>query len=248
MSDFGTLDWVYRNKGYLSWNEKMKMTFQAVITKTAFSLRVSRGIKFRNLNLNDIIPPDSNIAKEAALICETGSPWIFFHSMRAYFWARMMADPDLKFDNEATFVSFMLHDLGLCEKYRLGPKKDGCFSQVGAEKSLELATAHGWNDQRSHLIANAIALHLNITVDEKFGPEAELLRSGTAADVVGLGLDKVAPELIGAVIDKYPRSNFKKNLISAIEYESQQRPCCRIGFMQRYLGLQGLINKSPFHE
>lgn len=248
MSEFGTLDWVYRKKGYLSWHDKMKMTFQAVITKTAFSLRVSRGIKFRNLNFDEIIPPDSTIAKEAASICEIGSPWIFLHSMRAYFWARMMADPHLKFDDEATFVSFMLHDLGLCEKYRLGPKKDGCFTQVGAEKSLELATSHGWNKERSHLIANAIALHLNITIDDKFGPEAELLRSGTAADVVGLGLHKIAPEMIGRVINKYPRSNFKKNLISAINYEAQERPCCRISFMHRFLGLKSLINKSQFLE
>jgi hypothetical protein len=53
---------------------------------------------------------------------------------------------------------------------------------------LNLAARHHWDDARAHLAANAITLHLNVTVGDEHGKEAQMVRAGSGGDVAGLGL------------------------------------------------------------
>ena len=248
MKKMGALDWVKNTGGVLSWKEKTKIVAQGVFSTLRLKKRIL-GHNIQNLDIDEILPPDSPIAKEALFICEEASEkYLFYHCLRSYYWARLLSDPSLKFDDEAVFVSFMLHDLGLCEQNRIWNQGQYCFTIVGAKKAEELACKHDWSDKRAKLAANAITLHLNVTIDSLHGREAQMVRLGSGADVAGLGLDNVRPDQFEKVIHKYPRNNFKELLLRDLKIELQENPCCRAAFLQRNLGFRKLIRNSVFVE
>lgn len=249
MEKLGTYKWVQSTGGVLSLKDKMTMVAQGVYSSIQTKKRISSGIKFRHLNLDQILPPDSAIAKEAALICEEVSEsYLFYHCLRSYYWSRLLSDPSLKFDDEVVFVSFMLHDLGLCEDYRHRDKSQQCFTIHGAKKAEELACKHGWSDKRTNLAANAITLHLNVKVDDIHGREAQMVRLGAGADVAGLGLEQLYMDQIDEVVQLFPRNNLKEQFLQNLKQEILESPCCRVAFMQRKLGFRKLIRNSLFSE
>lgn len=249
MGKFGTVEWVRKTGGVLSWQNKMQMILSGLYSSQLTKQRIKAGVKIRNLEVDEILPPDSPIAKEASRLCEDASgDYLFNHSVRSYYWARLLTDPSVKFDDEALFVSFMLHDLGLCEQYRKRLPSEQCFTIVGARKVEELAAHFDWSDKRAAVAANAITLHLNVTVRASHGSEARMVRLGSGADVAGLGLDVLQQDQIETVISKYPRLDLKKQILTDLKLEMEANPCCRIAFMQQKLGFRGLVRNSLFRD
>ena len=195
--------------------------------------------------VQEILPPDTSIAREALAIAQdASSPSLFNHCLRAYFWARLL-DNDLRsYDDEGVFVACMLHDLGLTERYRLQGDQQQCFTIVGARITQELAQRHQWQERRIHTAASAITLHLNVVVGDAHGKEAQMVRAGSGGDVAGLGLDVLHRDQIDEVIGRYPRLNLKQEVVSALELEAQERPCCRTAFLCRRLGFTELIQRN----
>ncbi len=249
MSYLGTIDWVHENQGRMRWKDKMRTLLDAVLIQASHSLQTSPHLKVRISNPTKISIPDSDISKHAVALCrDAGEEWIFYHSMRAYVWARLLTDSSRKFDDEALFVALMLHDMGLAKKHSLPPGELGCFTQVGAQMAHELGQQHHWSQDRVHLTANAITLHLNVIVHDRHGIEAQMVRTGTGADVIGSRIDELPTSVVEDTLRDYPRVNFKGNLMMAFEEELMHRPCCRISFMQKYLGFKKRVHHSCFAD
>lgn len=154
---------------------------------------------------------------------------------------------DKPFDDEAIYTAILLHDLGLTDLHRLKGEKEQCFTIVGARMASKLAHEHQWTDKRANLAANAITLHLNATVEDRHGREAQLVRIGSGA--AGLGLDVLYPSQIKEVCTKYSRLNLKREILPILSIEAQERPCSRIALLRNKLGFEGLIkNASMFTE
>jgi hypothetical protein len=246
MSDIGTLSWLERTGGRLAWRDRLAFIAQGVRARIEARRRPRSGRKLRNLEVDEILPPDSAIAREAVAMCQDASePFLFNHCLRAYFWARLLDEDPRPYDDEALFVGLMLHDMGITERYRLVGDAQQCFTIPGARLAGELAAKHGWSDKRAAIAAEAIALHLNVVVDPRHGKEAQMLRAGSGGDVTGLGLDRLHRDQIDAVVSRHPRLDLKRRIIAPLRIETHERPCCRIAFLRRRFGFDGLIRGAP---
>ncbi len=246
MAKLGTLSWLDRTGGKLAWHDRLAMIAQGVRARAQTKNRMASGFKIRNIEIDDILPPDSAIARESTAICQDASaPYLFNHCLRAYFWARLLDDGRHTFDDEAVFTALMLHDLGLTDGKRLSGDKEQCFIVIGARKADELAAKHGWSDKRASITAQAITLHLNVIVDPRHGKEAQMVRAGSGGDVAGLGLDVLHADQIASVVARYPRLNMKREILETLSVEADERPCCRIAFLKTKLGFTDLINRAP---
>lgn len=245
----GTLNWMERTGGKLAWRDRLALVLHGVQSKVRTRKRIKAGIKIRYSEIDDILPPDSPICREATALCQDASePFLFNHCLRAYFWARLLDSGSKSFDDEAVFTAIMLHDLGLSDSYRLKGDKEQCFTLVGANKASEMAIKHGWSDKRALLTASAITLHLNVAVGDEHGREAQMVRTGSGGDVAGLDLHMLHDDQIAEVVNRYPRLGLKKKITSVLKIEVEERPCCRIAFLHKKLGFYKLIRDSLFLE
>ncbi len=94
---------------------------------------------------------------------------------------------------------------------------------------------------RAHLAANAITLHLSVTVGDEHGKEAQMVRAGSGGGVAGLGLGVLERDQIAQVVDRYPRPDLKKETVGSLLAETTERPCCRTAFLCRSMGFVVLI-------
>ena len=236
----GTRSWIERTGGRLAWYERLALLAQAVRARAMARLQQPSMRRIRLPAVDDILPPDSAITREAIelsrQICE---PFLFNHCMRSYFWARLLDRDGRPFDDEALFTALLLHDLGL------GMDSRGqCFTRVGAQKAIELAARHGWSERRAHLTADAITLHLNVLVADRHGKEAQMVRAGSGADVAGLGLQSLQRERIGEVVARIPRLNMKERMIARLQEEVQAQPESRIAVLCNRLHFCAMIRGS----
>jgi len=242
----GSKKWVEKTNGKLAFYERASMIYQGVRAKRRNNSNTD--LKIPNLAVSEILPPDSSICQEAMALSQTVSqPFLFNHSMRAYFWARLL-NGEKKFDDEATFIALMLHDLGLTDPYRLTGTEQQCFTLPGAQVAEEMALKYHWSDKRAAIVADAITLHLNVVIDAKHGREAQLVRIGSGADVAGLGLNNLHQIQFDEVVEKFPRLKLKKHMMNTIKTEITERPCCRIAFLVQKLKFDRLIQNSIFSE
>lgn len=245
MADLGTLSWLERTGGKLAWRDRLAMAAQGVAARVATARRIRAGRKVRVLEVQDVLPPDSAITREATALCQDASPpFLFNHCLRAYFWARLLDDERVPFDDEVLYTALMLHDMGLTEAHR-SRNAGRCFTRAGAELATDLGAKHGWPGRRVTLTAQAITLHLNVVVAGRYGREAQLVRAGSGGDAAGLGLDVLHADQIEAVVTRYPRRHLKQKIIAPLKHAADQCPGCRIAFLQRKLGFNRLIRGAP---
>lgn len=246
MARMGTRDWMARTGGRLGWRDRMAMTLQAVQARAAARRSRDQAPPLPGKDVDDIVPPDSAIAREAVALCQDASPpYLFNHCLRAYVWARLLDDGAEGHDDEAVFTAMMLHDLGLTHAYRHAGPTACCFTVAGAAAADALALRHGWSERRAQLASQAITLHLNVVVDARHGKEARMVRAGSGGDVAGLALHRLAPEQIGAVLERYPRLDMKRQIVRELNREAEECPDCRMAFLVRRLRFDRLILDSP---
>ena len=246
----GTLEWLKRSGGRIALRERLTMMAQGV--RATVGARLARrgarkqGRTLRLREVAEVLPPDSAITREAAALCaEESPPYLFHHCLRAYFWARLLDDGTRPFDDEVLYTSLLLHDLGLTERYQKKVERAACFTAAGADAAAALALRHGWTDTRARLAAQAISLHLNVSVKDRHGREAQLVRAGSGGDVAGIGLGVLPADQIEAVVTRYPRLGLKREIIGILSSEAAAHPDCRLAFLVKHLGFIRLVRRAP---
>lgn len=246
MSECGTRAWVGARNGRMAWRDRLGFLLDGVRARAAMRREVRSSWRLAHAHVDDLMPPDTPVTRAALHLCEAASPpWLVNHCLRAYLWARLLDERARPFDDEATYVALLLHDLGLTERYRLSPAStQQCFTAAGADVAYALATEHGWPDRRAALAAEAITLHLNVIIAERHGPEAWLVRAGSGADVAGLGLHRLAQHDIDTVVRRHPRLGLKREMASTLTAECRAHPGSRIAFLVRRLGFIPLVHHA----
>lgn len=157
-------------------------------------------------------------------------------------WAMLLArHDDLRPDPELLYVASMLHDLMLTDKYR-DSNSMSCFGARGGIFANEWARQRGWPAHRCETQADAISLHLNVRVDARYGPEAQLLQAGAGVDVIGLRLWEINPRNVEDVLSRYPLNDFLDGLA---EFEAEAHPHTRTKFLIRWLMFMTMARRSP---
>lgn len=247
---FGDYKWTIRTGGRIGRLDQLRLIAQGVQARSHARADAKASHKRQQVDLETLLPPDTPIVLAADdLLRSAARPWLYHHSIRAWYWARLVDDrPEQAIDQEALFIGFLLHDFGIIEGHRLTPSEGEDFTLVGARLAERLCREHGWPDRRAHLVADAITLHLNPIVGPRHGREAQLLRAGAGADIAGSGLWRIKSEVKDAVLARHPRMGFKAEIHEAMGFETRDRPCCRISFLYEKLGFGRLVNTAPFDE
>jgi hypothetical protein len=194
-------------------------------------------------------PPDSAIARAAEdRARELSSPALYAHCLRTWAFASMFAQRDrIKHDTELLYLACVLHDLGLTDTHIGRDARASCFAVEGGRAAATLMHEHGASEQRARAVAQAIMLHLNVSVPERLGPEAHLLSKGVSLDVVGRRLHQIPAPATARAAARWPREGFASELASATTKQAHMRPGSRSGLLHK-LGFVKLIDGNPLER
>ncbi|SOD98440.1 HD domain-containing protein [Blastococcus haudaquaticus] len=189
--------------------------------------------------------PDTPLADAAEELLRTSSPPVLVaHCLRTHAFATaLLGRANRSFDPEVLFVAAALHDLGLS-----APGEDGTasFELRGALLAREAVIRAGGEPPAADLVHDAVALHLELDAADDPRPEVAGVHLGAAADVLRLRLDDLPAELVGDVLERWPREGFTEYLVRAMRREAKTRPSSRVAELDREIGFIGLIAAAPF--
>jgi hypothetical protein len=237
----GDWSWGTRTGGRLSRAEELRceLGVARAAVGAAFTrrLRTRAGhdqVPTRSLVLAET-PPDSVFPRAAlAAAQDVSSPGLLAHCIRAWLWADLLAQADdVPHDPELLYAACVLHDLGLTETYWC--RRAECFAVEGAMAAHDLARENGYPAAES--LAEAISLHLNVTVPLRHGAEAHLLHAGTTTDLLGLRLNRIPTPLQVQVLRRHPRESLDAGLLEPVRRQALARPRSRVAVLERRAGL-----------
>jgi HD domain len=247
MSYVGTWGWAQETNGTLRRGDRIRLIGQGVAARLERIPSQWRSRIFgEHASLRLPSPPDSQLAGEAEeRVRELSSPVLYGHCLRTWAFAALFAQRDhIEHDEELLYLACLLHDLGLTEKHWGAEQKAKCFAVEGARAAHGLLHEHGAGEEGARGVAEAISLHLNITVPARLGAEAHLLSKGVSLDVVGRRLHQISAPTVGEVGERWPRGGLAEELVGSTTRQAQMRPGSRSALLHG-LGFVGLIRGNP---
>ena len=154
--------------------------------------------------------PDSKFPKIAVEALLDNSPaYLVNHALRTfYFGALIGRQTKTTCDMELLFLACALHDLGLT------PKHAGKlpFEIQGAQAARLILSSAGFPAEKTQIVWDGIAMHPH-AMSEFRQPEVALVAAGAGADVVGGGMEGLTRADIQAVLNAFPRLDFKRQFV-----------------------------------
>lgn len=172
-------------------------------------------------NFNEITIPDSNICQQATkLVNEVSSKCLCNHCLRTYFFGSLIGQKNnLKYDRELFYLSAVLHDLGLTERFT----QEQRFEVDGADAAKAFTIEHGLSAEKAEILWDAIALHTSIGIATKKEPEVALVHLGAGMDVFGLGIEDLDSKTVEKVFAEYPRLDLTTVITESIITNLKQK-------------------------
>ncbi len=190
--------------------------------------------------------PDSKLAQEATvLVREISGDMLLNHCYRTYLFGCILAHQDgLKFDREVFYLASIMHDIGLSEKHAADP---GSFEYVGAKVAHDFCLDHDYDEQKSVLVHDAIALHSAVGSAHKEDPEIALVHFGAGVDVIGIHYDEIPKYALTEILEEYPRLDFKNAFVDLVDKQAEMKPKSHIATHMK-LGFGKKVKQTPFSE
>lgn len=199
---------------------------------------------------------DSKMARLATeLARDTSSEYLFNHAARTFLFGALIGNANnLRFDSEILCLACILHDLGLTERFA-GPLP---FEIQGAQAAQAFLTKHGLPADQGNIVWDGIAMHPSAMASFK-QPEIALVAAGASADVVGSDLEKIPESAKAAVMNAFPRLDFKHAFVKTCAGVVRQFPGSVSRSFMRDIGERNveqfhptnicdLIERAPFTE
>jgi len=166
------------------------------------------------------------------------------HSYRTWLFGRALAVLDHReLDVELFYCGSLLHDHGIAQ-----PTQGRDFTLASADRTLACATTAGVGDDRAQTLADAICVHTTPGVAvERDGALGCYLQWGAMVDGAGLRIWDVAPGNVTEILRRYPRMDFKHQLVAMIRAEAAALPQGRFGLLMR-CGLPLAVRMAPFES
>jgi hypothetical protein len=244
----GGLDWARATGGQLSRAERRRIVLATAAgqwTNAVGRIKLILGrlpAAATRVDLDALRVPDSRFAREAEEACADLPPTLLGHSYRTWLFGHALAAVDgCELDNELFYCGSLLHDYGL-----VNPTANRDFTLASADRMFTCAEAAGVNRQSADLLADGICVHatpgIAVAVD---GPTGCYLQWGAMADGAGLRIWDIAPRNVAEALRRYPRGDFKRELVGMIRAEAAAVPTGRMGLLVR-CGLPLAVRLAPF--
>jgi hypothetical protein len=246
MSTVGTWTWANQTDGRLRRRDRAELLRQGVLARLSqLPARLQRPLD-QTLSLELPTPPDSALARTAEeRVRELSTPELHAHCLRTWAFAAMFAARERRsHDAELLYLACVLHDLGLTPAHDQTDPSARCFAVEGARAAHELICGHGGGQDRARRVAEAISLHLNVTVPARLGVEAHLLSKGVSLDTVGRRLHRLPRTSVDEVDRHWPRDKFTEQLVQSSKRQAAIRPQSRSAFLHK-LGFAQLLQANP---
>lgn len=197
------------------------------------------------IDLDALKIPDSVLAREAEEEArELLSPHVLEHSFRTFLFGLALAEIDgAPVDLEMVYVAAMLHDLNLEH-----PTPGRCFAVVGAERAEQFALEHGAEPERARRIAAEISGHITLGAADDLASPGGFVSAGALADVAGPRLDELDAAWVAQVLERHPRLEFKRHLLTCWKAEGRAVPHGRARWLTRWATFPMLVRLAPFDE
>jgi len=149
---------------------------------------------------------DSKMARLATeLVRDTSPEYLFNHAARTFLFGALIGNANnFKFDFELLYLACILHDLGLTKRFAGALP----FEIQGAQAARAFLTDNGLPSDQATMVWDGIAMHPFAIASFK-QPEIALVAAGAGADVVGSDLEKIPESAKAAVVNAFPRLDFK---------------------------------------
>lgn len=244
------LDWAWatRTGGALSTEQRLRLAVATARTLPAMApnrVRLALGRRGRGkLEFAGLRLPDSKLAVAAETeASEALTPPVLNHSLRTYYFGRVLADLDgAAYDDELVYVSCLLHDLQLEH-----PTPGRCFAVTGGERAAALALDAGAAQERATAIGAAIAAHVTPGVADDLSDPGGFVSAGASADVLGTRLAELDGDWVDELLRRHPRLGFKRHVVAAFRAEAKAVPKGRIHWLNS-AGFLAMIRLAPFTE
>jgi hypothetical protein len=246
----GGIGWARRSGGRLSSGERRRLIaaiavgqWENVMGRARLALgRLPAGAA--DVDVGTFEPPDSRLAREAEQACAEQPAAIVGHSYRTWLFGRALAAVDRReLDLELFYCAALVHDYGIAQPT---PGRD--FTLASAERTLACAGAAGVADDRAELLADAVCVHatpgISLDTDGSLGC---YLQWGAMVDGAGLRIWDVDPANVSEVVRRYPRVDFKRQLVALMRAEAAAVPAGRFGLLVR-CGVPLAVRMAPFPD
>src|SRR5450755_4827100 len=168
-SRVGTLAWAQRSGGILSRRERIGLLGDAARLQLRILPAQTRALLGRtnprafSVDPDRLRVPDTMIARAAEALCsELSTQALLNHCLRSYAWGTILADRDgLEHDPELFYVTCLLHDLGVTDRYRDTVHGQACFAATAATVARDWSRERGWGEPCCTALADAICQHIN---------------------------------------------------------------------------------------
>jgi hypothetical protein len=247
MSQVGSWEWAQRTGGRLGRADRAELLRQGVLAQLS---RLPAAVRRRLVRDTSSVtlpnPPDTALAKEAEeRVRELSKPALYGHCLRTWAFAALFAQRDrVGHDEELLYLACVLHDIGLTEAHDGRDPTAACFAVEGARAAHALLCEHEAPADRARTVAEAISLHLNVNVPDRYGPEAVLLSKGVTLDVVGRRMERFPQAALLEVAERWPRGGSAALLLADTGRQAKVRPHSRAALLHR-LGFAKLISANP---
>lgn len=250
MSTVGSWEWAQRTGGTLGRADRAALIRQGISARVSnLPARWRRQLSDADANLIFPVAPDTALARAAEEhVRDAASPTLYGHCLRTWAFAELFAQLDrVDHDAELLYAACVLHDVGITASYEGKDPTARCFAVEGARAARAFAVGHGAVAERADTIAEAISLHLNINVADKYGPIATLLSKGVMLDVVGRRVEQVPPGPITDITSMWPREGSGALLLADTKRQAQKRPQSRAALLHK-LGFTALVSDNPLDQ
>jgi hypothetical protein len=191
------------------------------------------------------VPRDAAAVAAAELNLDASPGYLANHGFRSYAFAAWFGQHEsIEFDAGTLWVASVLHDIGLTDAARAG----ACFEVDGAEAAAAFLRGRGTDEATIEVVREAIVLHMQPSVDREAGEIAWLLDAGVSCDVSGRRYEEVDAAFREAVVERFPRLDFKRRFTALIAEEAERKPDCMAATYMTEYGLPARIAAAPFRE
>jgi hypothetical protein len=244
----GGLAWVRRTGGNLSRAERRRLLraialgqWENAMGRAKLALGWLPAAAAR-VDLDAFQVPDSKFAREAEDACAEMPPALQGHSYRTWLFGRALAVIDgAMLDDELFYSGALLHDYGI-----VSPMANRDFTLGSVDRMLGCARSANIAHERADLLADGICVHTTPGVRvETDGATGCYLQWGAMVDGAGLRIWDIAPGNVNEALRRYPRGDFKRELVGMMRAEAVAVPAGRFGLLVR-CGLPLAVRLAPF--